>query len=120
MLAVEYQLSPFRSAEAQDFIRSRIAFLSSLTNSFAVNVSLTTCHHLLGSDLQSTTAAIRYALLARQNPSMDKEEVKELEWLIEILQRQKLVEEAKERRKKEMGPCPLVKLVPPQYSKVSY
>lgn len=117
-----------RLAEAKDFIQSRIAHLSSLSRSCSVHFSLATCHHLLGSDLQNTTTAIKFAQLARQKTSKgeeeeeevnDEEEESELEWLIELLERQRSVEEARVKGRKELEKWPLVKLGMPQYTQVS-
>ena len=72
-------------------------------------------------------AAIKFAQLARTKPLQDEkeehkiyeEEDNELEWLIELLKRQRSVEEAKERGRRELEKWPLVKLEMYQYTQVS-
>lgn len=77
-----------------------------------MNLSLATCYHMLGPDLHSTLPALRYAEAAMESAVGDGDEIA---WLLELLRRQRTVEEAKERGKELMMEQPLKM---PEYTQV--
>ncbi len=72
---------------------------------------------MLGSDLRHTRTAIRCAREAKETSS-EGEDSGEIEWLIELLQRQEVVEEEKERKRKEIEKWPPERLKMPQCTQV--
>ena len=106
-------------SSAKDFLRSRIDFLLSLlrdaSDAYDVNFSLATCYHLLGAEHHCTAAALQHAQDARRVAAKDCEEV---EWLIQVLERQKAVEERKEEGKKKLERIPLEELKMLQFTQV--
>ena len=94
-----------RLHKTKAFIRQRACHLLSLPRSYWTCYSLATCYHWLsGDDIDTIETALKYARLAKTLDAMEQPENEaviqeeaclELDWLIELLERQKFVEERK-------------------------
>lgn len=96
----------------------RIKYLSSLNDaseSHAVEFSMATCYHMLGNDLQFVVPALQHAEAAMETAG--EENIKEIKWLVELLQRQKRIEEEKKRASKLMENSEQHKM--PQFTQVA-
>ena len=109
----------FRLDTARNFLKLRIDHLKSLSwnpsELYDVNFSLATCYHMLGSDIQCTNEALRHAEEAKK---ADGDDSKEVDWLIELLKRQKAVEEEKIKGMKKIEKWTLSSLKMPPCTQV--
>lgn len=88
-------LPPYRLDASKEFLQRRIDYLSSIPKkSPEINISLATCYHMLGADLQCTETAIQLLQEAKDAAIGGLNE--ETEWLLQLLGRQKWVAEIKE------------------------
>ncbi len=118
-----------RLPEARKFIRERISYLQTLPQSYQTCFSLATCYQLIGKDLETVANALKYAYQAKTLRKKDRsdgtfsieedEDESELNWLIELLERQEFME-----KKKKQGVCNLQEngllSVVPLFSQVRY
>ena len=98
----------------------RIRYLLSLNDvseSHVVEFSLATCYHMLGNNLQFVVPALQHAEVAME--TADEENMKEVKWLVELLQRQKRIEEKKEKGSKLMEKWSAKRHKMPQFTQVA-
>ena len=83
-----------------------MSHLLSESRSYSTCYSLATCYQKLGGGLENVVPALQYAQQAKtwrekegqgETTEEGEESLGELEWLIELLERQKFVEEEKKR-----------------------
>ena len=84
-----------------------MSHLLSVSRSYSTCYSLATCYQRLGGGLENVVPALQYAQQAKtwrgkegqgETTEEGEESLGELEWLIELLERQKFVEEEKKKR----------------------
>lgn len=116
----ESNLVSQRLCAAKEFLHHRIDYLSSLTDSHQshdVNLSIATCYHRLGTEQQFIVPALHHVELAVEEAEAG--EAKEAKWLMELLERQRSVEERKKRGTEEISKWPPEQMKVPQYTQVS-